>query len=223
MTLRLGIVICLVLSMLSSSIIATPQMPNSLIYQGKEYPIDDDPMWEYFDKHPEKKPKIEGRMSALWRGYLALCEFRGTDLFLKDLQVYGGMEVKGEYGYMKWTSVIKESFGDEKGLKIDWYSGLLVSRYGENDYMDAYDIFEHQKHYSKYAIFEVDSGVLKNHRFFTNKQFLVFLTKQFEEFKKTPEFRDRVQKLSANGRATKDSEAIIEESVLSYSKKILVN
>jgi hypothetical protein len=202
-------------------IFATPQMPNSLFYDGKEYPIDNDPMWEYFEKHPEQRPRFEGRMSALWRGYLAFFEFRGKDLFLKDLKTYGGMEIRGEYGYDRWKSVIKESLGDEIGLKVDWFSGLLVSRYGENDYLDAYDIFEHQMHYSNYAIFEVESGILKNHRFFDNKGFLKFLKQQFEEFKKTPEFSETVRKLSENGRTQKNSEAIIEESILNYSKKML--
>lgn len=221
-TKRVSTPLCFILCLCCQSVLATPQMPNSLFYDGKEYPIDNDPMWDYFDKHPERKPKVEGRMSALWRGYLAFFEFRGTDFFLKDLKIYGGMEVRGEYGYEKWTSVLKQTLGEAKDLKIDWFSGLLVSRYGENDYMDAYDILEHRKHYSHYAIFEVDSGVLKNKRFFDNKGFLKFLKEQLSKFKKTPEFGEAVRKLSANGRKQEDSEAIIEESILSYSNKILV-
>jgi hypothetical protein len=66
---------------------ATPQMPNSLFFEGKEYPIDNDPMWDYFEKHPEKKPDPPSRMSALWRGYLAFFELRNKDLYLKDLRL----------------------------------------------------------------------------------------------------------------------------------------
>ena len=197
-------------------------MPNSLFFEGKEYPIDDDPMHDYFEKHPERKPRIEGRMSALWRGYLAAFEFRGTNLFLKDLKVYGGMEMRGEYGYMQWKSVLKDSFPDGNTPRIDWLSGLLVSRYGENHHMDPYDIFEYQKHFSNYAVFEVDSGSLRNHRFFNNKDFLKFLKQQFEEFKKSPEFVKQVRKLSENGRTQDASESIIEESILDYTKRILV-
>ena len=142
---------------------------------------------------------------------------------MKDLKIEDGIETVGDLGYFRWKSVLKESVGDEKGLKVGWFSGLLVSRYGENDYMDTYDIFEHEKHYSNYAVFEIASGGLANYRFFDNRGFLQFLNKQFRAFKKTAEFSKLVRELSENGRKRKDSESVIEESILSFSKKILVN
>ena len=69
--------------------------------------------------------------------------------------------------------------------------------------MDPYNIYEHRKHYSNYAIFEIDSGVLKKHRFFDNKAFAQFLKDQFDAFKKTPEYNDAVREESKNGRNQK--------------------
>lgn len=222
MIVRNVFLLCLVVVCFAQVSSATPQLPNSLFFDGKEYPIDNDPMEEYFEKHPERKPNPTSRMSALWRGYLAFFEFRGEDLFLKDLKIEDGHETVGNLGYFRWKSVLKESVGDEKGLKVDWFSGLLVSRYGENDYMDTYDIFEHQKHYSNYTIFEIASGVLKQYRFFDNKGFLQFLKEQFAAFKKTAEFKGLLRKLGENGRKRQASEAILAESILDCSKTILV-
>jgi hypothetical protein len=216
---RLSILFCLVLCVSCHSVLATPQMRNSLFFEGKEYPIDDDPMEGYFAKHADRRPKAKVRPSGLWRGYLTFFEFRGKDLFLRDLKLLVGTEEIGG----RWKSVLKKSLGDGHGLKIDWFSGLIVSRYGENYYMDPYDFNEHRKHYSNYAIFEIDSGVLRKHRFFDNKGFLQFIKDQFDAFKKTPEYNEAVREKSKNGGNQKDAERWIEASVLDYSKKILVN
>ena len=68
---------CLVFTTFSFAISATPQRGNSLFFEGKEYPIEGDPMEDYFAKHPDRRPKAKVKSSGLWRGYLTFFEFRG--------------------------------------------------------------------------------------------------------------------------------------------------
>lgn len=161
--------------LLAISTLATPQEPDWLIFEGKEYPIEQNPIETYFAKHPDKMPNSNRRMSNLWRGYLAFYEFRDKELFLGDLKIYEGFSFNQK-------SVLVESLGDKKGLKITWYSGLLFARYGKNSHPGPYENIEFRQSYESYAIFEVVAGRLTQARFFDNKGFRTFLAQQFEAF-----------------------------------------
>lgn len=99
---------------------ATPQFPEILIYEGKEYPIQNDLLENYFDKFAERNPKKEDeRCSALWRGNRATYEVLERRIFLKD--VHTGVCQRNE------ESQLKKVVPHGERLAIDWYSGLLVS------------------------------------------------------------------------------------------------
>jgi hypothetical protein len=142
-------------------------------------------------------------------------------LFLEDIKVYRGAINRGEYYYDDFQSILKEVSPKNQKLKINWYTGLLVSAYGENP-TDPYSFFSYMNTFEKYTLFEINSGNFRRHRDFDSRRFLDFKVKQFKAFKRTPEFKDTLMKLSSNGRDVKRSEEIIRESIILYSKRFLV-
>jgi hypothetical protein len=196
----------------SSRVHATPQIPDTLIYQGREYPVANDLMHDYFVKFPEKNPKIDGDWcSGLWKGYRSTYEIIDRRIFLKDIRVGGCRADESALSRVVQSGT----------LAIDWYSGLLEARYG-NNLADPYSI-EFLDAFEKYSVFQITDGRLDEVRHFNNKEFLKFKKLQFEEYKKTKEYADEIKEgLSNGGRAEKDVSFIIQLWVVSHTKKFLV-
>lgn len=190
----------------------TPQVPDTLIYEGKEYPIQVELLASYFVQFPERNPKSDKVYSALWRGYVATFEISDGSVFLKDVTI--------DY-FDSPASAISKVVPDGKRLKIDWYSGLLLSSYGKNE-VDPYSLASLGA-YEKYSLFEINAGNLRRVKHFDNKQYHDFRRRQFKAFRKTSEYRDTVKKMTANGRLKiSDADANIMLWLESYTKKFLV-
>ena len=101
----------------SSTVFGTRQIPDKIIFNGKKHELwHSNPMESYFKKHPKKDMSSS---TALWRGYVATFEVKGNQLYLKDI------EMQVDYD-QKWKSILKEVFPNQKLIKIDWVTGLLV-------------------------------------------------------------------------------------------------
>ena len=99
------------------------QYPELIIYNTKEYILQNDLLYEYFKKHPEKLPKFSYRSKGLLRGYIGTFEIKNNELFLKDI----GFQVNiKEYGEPVLKSVLSEFLAGQSALKIDWFSGFLI-------------------------------------------------------------------------------------------------
>ncbi len=196
-----------------SAVSATWQIPDVLIYEGKEYSIYDEILEPYFKKYPERNPKDEDSMcSGNWRGYKAIYEISNGELKLKDIfkNACSG-SVKSE---------LLKVVPDGKPLKIDWYSGVLTSMDGENR-GDSYSL-EFINTFEEYSFFEIEMGQFKVAKHFDNKGFHAFRKEQFEKYKRTSEFREQIKRMTADGRKTvKDAEEDIELWLLFSLKKIL--
>lgn len=191
----------LVFLLFISTVSATWQIPDVLIYAGKEYSIFDEILEPYFKKYPERNPKDEDTScSANWRGYKAIFEVSNGEIVLKDI-----FKNACDRSTM---SEMKQAVPDGKPLKIDWYSGVLTSMNGKNP-GDSYSI-EFLYSFEKYSMFEVDKGRLTAVKHFDNKGFLDFRAEQFEKYKKTEEYRERINEMSANGKRSKED---AEESI----------
>ena len=170
---------------------ATWQIPDVLIFEGKEYSIFNELLEPYFKKYPERNPKDEDyRCSANWRGYKAIFEVSNGEIVLKDI-------FKNACD-RSTVSEMKKAVPDGMPLKIGWYSGVLTSMNGKNP-GDSYSI-EFLYSFEKYSMFEVDKGRLTAVKHFDNKGFLDFRAEQFEKYKKTEEFRESLKKMTADGK-----------------------
>ncbi len=203
----------LILLAVASPSLGTPQMENWFNFQGKHYPIEHDPIGTYFAKHPEKKPVRLNWNSSLSRGYVSWYELRTDQLFLSDLKI--------SQGPSKWKSVLTETFGNTKGLKIDWYTGLFLSRYGENKHPGPLENIDFRKSYENYAVFEFQSGRLTKALFFDNKGFTQFSAAQFEAYKKTQDFQVNVERYQSWGDTKEDAELKVADSLFWYLTRIL--
>jgi hypothetical protein len=100
--------------------LATAQIPDRIIIKGKSYDLFTNPMEEYFDKNPEKRPY--GTIStALWRGYVATFELENNQLVLRDIEILDSSDDSNN-GKDGWKSVISEIFPDKREVKVNWFN-----------------------------------------------------------------------------------------------------
>lgn len=213
---RLILLALFLFSVLSLNGYATPQIPDILIYEGKEYPIQNELLDDYFKRFPERNPKSEDEScSALWRGYQATFEVVDGKIYLKDVAT----NICNNRGP---SSKLKKVVPEGERLFVDWVSSLVWSGYGENT-EDPYGM-ESLDAYEKYSFFEVDKGRVLEVRHFDNKGYREFKKKQYEAFRKTPEYEQEIKKIrDANPRmTTEDIDANIQFWVPFSSKKFLV-
>ena len=198
---------------------ATAQYPDKIIYKGKEYALHTNPMEQYFEKNPEKKPGGGVISSALWRGYVATFEITDGLLYLKDLEI----EIpnpKKKHDYI-FASVIKKVVPSGKKLKIDWFSGFLVLPEGE---VVNYVHMGYGSSYERYTLISIKNGVFKSERSFTYKEYEKFKDKQFDAFKKTDEYKKMVADLKKNrDNDDKFIDDFLRSFITSYTSEFLDN
>lgn len=158
-------------SFLATEAFATAQIPDILIYKGEEYALFSNPLEEYFEKHPDEKPQSDVTNTALWRGYIATFEIKDNQLFIKDIEIQYYDEISDEY---LWRSVIEEVFPNQKEVKVDWFTGLLVIPQGK---LVNYVHMGYASTYENYILFEIDKGNLTKEKKFNHKE--------YEKFKKS--------------------------------------
>ena len=207
--------------LISAGVFATAQAPDVIIYKGKEYSLYSNPMEEYFEKYPDKRPRDGILSTGLWRGYIATFEVTDSQVFLKDIQIeiWDSAAPKDSYA-MKLVSVIKDVFPDQTKIKVDWLSGLLVIPYGKMiDYVHTGygPTFEH------YILLEVNKGDLKKEKNFGYKEYEKFRERQFEAFKETEAYTTLKEKLKKKGDSNKFIEGFLKSYIVNYTSRFLVD
>jgi len=167
---------------IGTNLFATAQEPDKIIYKGKIYRLLSNPLEVYFKKNPDKRPQGEAMSTALGRGYIATFEVRENQLFLKDIEIeYLDTTSKGRSNY-KWRSVLKEVFPNQKDVKIDWFTGLLVIPHGK---IINYVHMGYGSTYKKYTLLEINKGDLKKEKRLNHKQYEKYKERQFQAFRQT--------------------------------------
>jgi hypothetical protein len=186
---------------------ATWQIPDILIYEGKEYPIVFSTMMsDYFVKYPDREPKDDrDQCSAASLGYQAVFEVSENVIYLKDIF---------SDPCRARRSVMEKVTPNRKRLAIDWYTGFLISVDGNNRALSPYSA-EFLDGFEKYAFFQVDGGRISKVRQFDNKGYREFKKRQFEAYKKTPAYQEEVKRFGDPPRRN-DSEAGIYSYFLLY-------
>lgn len=203
---------------LGINVYATAQYPDKIIYNGNEFRLHSNPLEAYFEKNPDKRPKVGVVSTALWRGYVATFEVKNNQLFLKDIEIeYHDTTSKKSYSY-KWRSVIKEVFPDQTDIKIDWVTGLLVIPDGE---LVNYVHMGYGSTYQNYILLELDKGDLKQERRFNYEEYEKFKERQFQAFKKTEEYKKIKADLQKDGSSDEDIDSFLQSFVTEYTSKIL--
>jgi hypothetical protein len=205
----------------SIQIYATAQYPDKIIYNGKEYDLHSNPMEDYFEKFPDKKPKTEIMSSGLWRGYVATFEIVENKLFLKDIQIMVSKKTADKSFEIDWKSVLKEVVQEKDKLKIDWFSGLLVVPHGK---LINYVHMGYGSTFENYILLEIFNGNFIKAKEFGYENYEKFKERQFRAFKLTEEYKQLIER----ERKSKDFDEkffndFLRSFITNYTSKILVD
>lgn len=202
-------------------IYATAQYPDKIIYNGKEYKLHSNPMEDYFEKFPDRKPKTTIMSSALWRGYVATFEISEKSLMLKDISIEVSKKSGKNSFDTEWKSVLAEVVPDKKPLKIDWFTGLLVIPFGE---IVNYVHMGYGSTYENYILLEISNGDFVKAKEYDYKSYENFKQRQFEAFKKTEEYRKIIEtekkKKDFNAKFMDD---FLRSFITNYTTKLLID
>jgi hypothetical protein len=199
----------------SCQVFATAQISDLIIYNGTKYALNSNPLEQYFEKNPDKRPQGEIMSTALWRGYVATFEIKENQLFLRDIEI----QVSDTTRKKNWKSVLHEVFPDQPNIKLDWLTGLLVLPHGK---LVNYVHMGYASTYENYILLEIDGGNLKKEKKFNYKDYEAFKSRQFEAFKKTDQYKQLKAQLKAD--KTYDDEYIeqfLRIFVIDYTSKIM--
>jgi hypothetical protein len=215
------VLVIIFLLFLGSHSWATGQIPDKILYGGKSYELNSNPLEPYFEKNSEKKPKSSIQSTALWRGYVATFEIKDSQLVVKDIEI----EVENYDSTMRlyqtrWVSVFDQVFPGRSEVAIDWWSGLLVLPYGK---MVQYVHMGYGSTYENYILLAIEKGHFKTERRFDDKTYVKFRARQYEAFKKTPEYQNLVDKLTKEGSSQAFIDSFLKVYIVSYTSKFLTD
>lgn len=203
----------------------TAQIPDKIIYKGRTYMLNSNPMESYFEKYPDKRPSGQIMSTGLWRGYVATFEVVDNQLFLRDIEVkISTTDVstgKTSYG---WESKLSQVVPDTtQMMKVDWFTGLLVIPRGK---LKNYVHMGYGSSYSKYIVLEFLNGNYVKEKKFNHKQYERFKERQFEAFKQTDEYiklRDELMIMNDEEMSDEFIDSFLRAFVIEYTSKILVD
>ncbi|WP_411767147.1 hypothetical protein [Winogradskyella sp. A3E31] len=220
-TLLLILTICTI-GFLKAETTLTAQYPDKIKFKGIEYNLNSNPLETYFEKYPDKRPQGGIMSTALWRGYVAHFEIIDEQLYVTDIKIeVPDKDSKESYPY-KWISAIKQVFPGVEKVKIDWYTGILILPHGK---MVEYVHMGYASTYSKYWLLEIENGDFNEARKYKNKEFVRFKKRQFEEFKKTEEYKKLHKELKENDEYGDENfiKTFIADFVINYTSKFLTD
>lgn len=180
---RVYIFIFLYLGCLSG--FATIQIFDKLIYNGKEYKLNDFYLESFFEKYPDKRPEF--RTTALWRGYVATFEIEDNQLFVTNIEI----ESDGEDGRIVMKTIFDKIFPGSKKVKVDWFSGIFLGGFNDKPrrYFNEFD---------NYCLFEIKEGDIIKNKELKEKEYKKFKKQQAQAFEKTEEYQTCLKKIKGD-------------------------
>jgi len=212
------ILFVLALVVFSSAVFGTAQYPDEIIYNGKKYKLNSNPMESYFEKHPDKRPKNGIESNELYRGYIATFEIKNNQLYLKDIVINFRDTTDNKDYKTKKVSVKNEIFPNQELIKIDWMTGLLVIPVGE---IVNYVHMGYGSTYESYILLEINKGNFKQEKQFGYKEYELFKEKQFQAFKKTDEYKNLKAELKKKDQEDNFIDSFLKVYLTEYTSKII--
>ena len=187
----------------------TTQITDKLIYQNKEYYLNDELLEKYFRAFPEKKPETDNMCTALWRGYIATFEIRDNEFFVKEMEVLTDVD----FGT---ASILDKIFPDTK--KFEWYSGLIR--------IDSFrGRFDSEPEDGVFEFLEIRNGDLIQKRVMNFEELQVFKKEQYIYFMMTDDKLPVYQLFKSNNEGITEERInkIIKEYILRYTREVYVD
>ncbi|HTJ49673.1 MAG TPA: hypothetical protein VL443_09485 [Cyclobacteriaceae bacterium] len=197
---------------------ATAQYPDKVIYNGKEYSLQSNPLESFFKENPDKLPKSEIVSTALWRGYVATFEVRDNQLYVKDIEIEVSDTSSTRTSSFKWKSVLNEVFPGQKEVKVEWITGLLVMPYGK---IVNYVHMGYGSTYEFYTLLEFEKGNLVREKNFKYDEYEKFKERQFQAFKMTEDYKRLKARLQKKDDSDESIDSFLRSFVTDYTSIIL--
>lgn len=186
----------------------TRQIRDKLIYQNKQYYLNDELLEKYFRNYPEKKPENMGIMTACWRGYVATYEIKNQELCIKEIDWLFLDENE--------TNAHKLPFAPNE--KFSWFSGLIrIDDYrGEFDDEPKDGLFE---------FLEIKNGDFIQKREMNYDALQKFKKEQYGYFILSDDVNPIYALFKKNNEAITEERVneIIADRILLYSREIYVD
>lgn len=164
--------------------LATAQVPDLLIVDGKEFALNTNPLESQLEQKQWKPPEEAMVSTANWRGYVATWEVKEDKLFLKEVTILVS-DPKSDEKYRR-KAITSDLYPGVPEVHAAWYTGALVVPDGkiiEYVHMGYGSSFDH------YQIFRVRAGQVIERLSMTATQFGDYKEKKFAEFRKTETYK----------------------------------
>jgi len=198
--------LCFLAYIPTTKIFATAQMPDKLIYEGKEYSLHSNPLEEYFSKNESMNPRNKTgywtSSTALHRRYVANFEMKEGRLFVDKINIMVDME--RNTGEIKWKDIIDEIFKNPKDRRLDWFTGLLVLPCG--NVIHSVNMAYKSTH-ENYILLEMNNGKCVAEKKISGGEYASFKKKQFELYKQTDEYKKLLEERKRQSELFKQTEA----------------
>ena len=171
---------------------ATAQMSDTIILDGKELPLNTNPLTPYLEELKWKIPEEAVISSANWRGHVATWEIAEERLILKDVTI---RIPSGNNGAAK-KSILRDIFPSENVVVATWYTGALIIPDGE---MTEYVHMGYGSMYSHYQVARITKGNVTELLSMTGKEFSAYKDKKFRDFIGTDEYKKARAELLKDG------------------------
>ena len=173
----------------SLNVIATPQIPDVLIYNGKEYEWNSyNPGRDYLINNGYNVPTDALETTANSGCYFLTYEIENDSLFLIDVSIL--------IENLNTRSVFKEFFKNKKKVFMGTFSNISLIGNGEKieNIKQGWSYVYHRR----YLLFEFNNGVVKKGFDFSNRQLNRFKRKLFNQYRKTEDYKVNKEKEKEN-------------------------
>ena len=205
------------LLIINLKLFATAQVPDLMVIGRDTFLMHTNPLEIYLDSVGIRDfpDFIGGGSTACWRGYKAIWRIENDSMFLEKIQSCHKRE--GDV-----DANLKKMFGERcinGRVYAYWFTGLIVLPHGK---LKNYVHMGYGSTYSKYLLLEIHKGQFKQKKKLNHRQYENFKTKQFEIFKRTPEYFKIVEDLKKEGFGDdKFIDSFLRSFVINYTSKIL--
>lgn len=191
---RLLAVLAIALAFVHGRVAATAQVPDVLVLDGNAVPLNTNPLEPYLDAHRQTVPKFPPGSTANWRGYVATFAIRNGVLIVDKVEVSRWeTPTKGKAPVRRVEDVVTQVFAGRDDVPATWYTGALVIPRGK---LVNYVHMGYGSTYERYTVIQVRSGYVLQRLDMSADEFNAYRKARFAAFKKTPEYRAKLAKLT---------------------------
>jgi hypothetical protein len=182
---------------------ATAQESDYLIHDGKTYRLIVNPMGQFFEKFPEKRPKTPLWSSSRWRDYVATFEIIQNELWVVEIKVKKptkNLPAK-KFDFGTDVNVIKDCLDGKDKMKIDWFTDILIIPRGE---MIVPVRMDYASTYAHYKLIKIENGNYIKELEWTPMLYNEHRDKQYEIYKKTKSYKEKLKELDPDGKMSEE-------------------